>query len=79
MPDRKPWPLLPGLATPQQPHRKQSEQISFSQLGHVPTAALKQWSLCLLAMPQRPLLSQATQIYAASHVSRQQLIPYHLY
>jgi hypothetical protein len=47
MPDRKPWPLLPGLATPQQPHRKQSEQIYFSQLGHVPTAALKQWSLCL--------------------------------
>jgi len=65
--------------TLQQPHRKQSEQISFSQLGHVPTAALKQWSLCLLAMPQRPLLSQVTQIYAASHLSRQQLIPYHLY
>jgi hypothetical protein len=48
MPDRKPWPLLPGLATPQQPHAATtaSETIMPDR---------KPWPLLPgLATPQQP-------------------------
>jgi hypothetical protein len=62
MPDRKQWPLLPGLAMPQQLHWKQSEQISLANLATFQRLLWSNGRFAYLAMPQRPLLSQDTQI-----------------